>query len=197
MEKGERTRTAILERAAALASVEGLEQVTLGRLAGDVGLSKSGLFAHFRSKEQLQLAVLDAAARTFVDEVVRPALATEPGLPRLRAMCLAFLGYVERDVFPGGCLFATLAAEYGARTGPIREQVLARQVWWLSTLERLAADAVEAGHLAAGTDPRQLAFELESMLFTANHLHQLNPAYGALDRAARAIAGTLDQARPR
>ena len=191
MAKGNRTRALILDRAAALASVDGLEQVSLARVAGASGLSKSGLFAHFRSKEQLQIDVIDAAAATYVREVVQPGLAAAAGLPRLLGMCRAFLSYVERDVFPGGCFFAAAAAEYDARTGPIRDRIAGRQRWWLHTLERLGAEAMAASHLAGDADPEQLAFELESLMFTANHLHQLDPALGALERAGRAISRRL------
>lgn len=187
MRKGSQTRAMILSRAAALASVDGLEHVSLGRVADAVGMSKSGLFAHFQSKEQLQMDVIDAAADTYVEEVLKPGLAAARGLPRLLGMCRAFLSYVERDVFPGGCFFAAAAVEYDARTGAVRDRIAAQQVWWLGTLERLSAEAIAAGELSNEVDPKQLAFELESLMFTANHLYKLEPALKALERADRAI----------
>ena len=191
MEKGIRTRAAILERAAMLASVDGLEQVSLARVAGAVGMSKSGLFAHFRSKEELQLQVIEAAAAIYVERVVKPALRAPRGLPRLLAMCGSFLAYVEGGVFPGGCFFAAAAAEYDARTGVVRDRIAAQQAWWLETLRQLSAESIAAGHLGAATDPAQVAFELEALMFTANHLHQLEPALGALGRARTAIGHRL------
>lgn len=191
MTKGTETRATILEQAAMLASVDGLEQVSLARVADAVGMSKSGLFAHFRSKQQLQFGTIDAAAAIYVREVVEPALAEAKGLPRLLAMCRSFLSHVERDVFPGGCFFAAAAVEYDARTGPVRDRVAARQEWWLETLERLASDAVTMGHVVGGADAAQMAFELESFMFTANNLHKLNPRRAALKRADAAIVEML------
>lgn len=189
--KGGATRAAILERAAMLASVDGLEQVSLARVAAAVGMSKSGIFAHFGAKQDLQLAVVEAAAAIFSAEVLRPALMAPRGLPRLLSVCRSFLGYVQRDVFPGGCFFAAAAVEYDARSGAVRERVAAQQVWWLETLERLAAEAVARGHLQPGAEPKQLAFELESLMFTANHLHKLDASFEALTRADRAITSLL------
>ena len=191
MTKGIQTRTTVLEQAAMLASVDGLERVSLAQVADAVGMSKSGLFAHFRSKEQLQLEVIDTAAAIYSREVVKPGLAAPKGLPRLLAMCRAFLGYVKRDVFPGGCFFAAAAVEYDARTGAVRDRIAAQQRWWLQMLEQLIVESVTAGHLRTETDPAQLAFELEALMFTANHLHKLDPRLDALKRAEVAIIERL------
>ena len=122
--KGERTRTSILERAVDLASVEGLEGLTIGRLADELGMSKSGLFAHFGSKEELQLATVEAASRRYIDEIFTPALREPRGYPRLLAICRSWLSYVRRGVFPGGCFFVATALEMGARPGPVRDRLV-------------------------------------------------------------------------
>ena len=121
---GLRSREAILREAARLATVEGIEGLSLGRLADAVGMSKSGLFAHFRSKEELQLATIETADAIFQAEVVNPALAAAPGIARLRALCEAFLDHLERGVFPGGCFFASVAAEIDTHPGPVRDGAL-------------------------------------------------------------------------
>src|SRR5213082_686093 len=122
--RGMRTRQSILVHAARVGSAEGLEAVSLQRLAGDLGISKSGLFAHFGSKEELHLATVDEAARIFTDEVMRPGLASPAGVGRIWALCEAYLSYVERDVFPGGCFFEAALAEFDSRPGPVRERIL-------------------------------------------------------------------------
>src|SRR6478752_5942384 len=124
---GKRTRSTILRAAASLATVEGLEGLSIGNLAAAIGMSKSGLYAHFGSKEELQLATVAEAERILTDEVIQPALAAEPGLAQLAAVCEAFFSYVERRVFPGGCFFAATALEMGTRAGPVKERVTAIQ----------------------------------------------------------------------
>ncbi len=136
------TRDAILERAVELASQEGLEGLTIGRLASELGLSKSGLFGHFGSKEELQLATVDAAAEIFVRAVVEPALAAPEGAARLRALCERFVAYLEDRVFEGGCFFAAAAAELETRHGPVRDRVAHFLERWLGELEG-AAEAAE------------------------------------------------------
>jgi AcrR family transcriptional regulator len=186
--KGAETREAILELAVDLASEEGLEGLTIGRLAGELGLSKSGLFRHFGSKEELQLATVHAAAERFVREVVVPALEVEPGAARLRALCDQYIGYLEREVFPGGCFWAAAAAEFDARPGPVREAVETASAAWLRALER------EAG--AAGVrDPAQVAFELQSLVQGANFAYQLFGDRAAFRRARRGIDRLLSRPR--
>src|SRR5690349_239203 len=140
---GQRTRGAILRAAASLATVDGLEGLSIGNLAAAIGMSKSGLYAHFGSKEELQLATVDEAERILTEEVVQPALAARPGLAQLAAACEAFFSYVERRVFPGGCFFAATALEMGARPGPVKERVAAIQSGFTALLRSFAATALE------------------------------------------------------
>src|ERR1700754_2332937 len=143
--KGQRTRAAILAEAARLATVDGLDGLTIGGLASAIGMSKSGLYAHFGSKEDLQLATIASARETFVAEVFVPALDAPQGLRRLYAACDAFLSHIERRVFPGGCFFAVAATDVGTRQGAVRDAVAAQQRDWIELLERLAQKAMEAG----------------------------------------------------
>lgn len=170
------TREAILARAVDLASVEGLEGLTIGRLASEMGMSKSGLFRHFGSKEELQLATVDAAADRFVAEVVTPALAEDEGAPRLRALCERYLDHLEAGVFSGGCFWATTAAEFDSRPGPVRDRVREAVEAWVGGLAEIAAEA-------GVKDPEQLAFELHSVAQGANQRYQLLGDEAAFDRA--------------
>src|SRR5918998_1017367 len=138
---GQRSRRAILDAAARLATVEGLEGLSIGRLAEHIGMSKSGLYAHFGSKEELQLATVETAAAIFRDDVVVPTEAVDAPLARLEALCEAFLSHLERRVFPGGCFFVSAAAEFDTHPGPVKEEVAAFLRGWLETLEGLAARA--------------------------------------------------------
>src|SRR5499427_5022647 len=165
---GERTRSAILSAAASLATVEGLEGLSIGHLAGAIGISKSGLYAHFGSKLELQLATVDEAERIFDGEVMQPALAARPGLAQLVAVCEAFLGYVQRRVFPGGCFFAATALEMGTRPGPVKERVAAIQSDFTAQLRVFAVTALEQQELPVREDPDRLAFELHAILLAAD-----------------------------
>ena len=166
--KGERTRKAILRIASDLASVEGLERLTIGRLADEVGMSKSGLYAHFGSRRALQLATIETALEVVAEEVVRPAMDHPEGLRRLWALCTGFLTYLEKEVFPGGCFFAAAQAELDACPGPLRDRVAALGRQWLMRLETEVQVAQERGELRSGVDPAQLAFELEALMFLAS-----------------------------
>ncbi len=189
---GARTRTAILETAADLASVDGLDGLTIGRLATELAMSKSGLFAHFGSKEELQLATIEEARQRYAREVIEPACAAGSGITRLHALCEAFLSYVERAVFPGGCFFASAMAEFDSKApGPVRDRIAQCQDQWMATLERAAEEAQQRGELAADTDPRQLAFELEAALLSANWYFHLFSDATYLDRARRAVRARL------
>lgn len=192
--KGERTRAAILEEAARLATVEGLEGLSIGGLARATGMSKSGLYAHFGSKRDLQLATVDAARDTFVVEVLRPALAAPRGIRRLVAACERFVSHVERGVFPGGCFFSAAAVDVGPRPGPLRDAIAAQQRDWIAVLDRLAREASDLGELAPGTDPAQLAFELHALLVAANTAFVLHGDDHGLARARAAISARLDAA---
>jgi len=194
--KGERTRAAILDEAARLATVDGLEGLSIGHLARATGLSKSGLYAHFGSKLDLQLATIEAARQTFVAEVLRPALRAPKGIDRLLAVCEAFLSHVERRVFPGGCFFSAAAVDVGTRPGLVHDAVAAQQVDWLGVLERLACEAAEQGELESNADPAQLAFELQALLVAANTSFILQGDAGAFERARVAIRERLRVAEP-
>lgn len=190
--KGERTRAAILNEAAQLATVEGIEGISIGGLAAATGMSKSGLYAHFGSKEELQLATVDAARASFIAEVVGPALSGVPaGRERLLALCEGFLSYVERRVFPGGCFFVATSAELGSRAGVVHDRVAAYQRQWSELLRQTARDAGAKGELPADADADQLAFELGAILTGANIVAVLHSDDAAIERARRAIRARL------
>jgi AcrR family transcriptional regulator len=170
-----------------LASVEGLEGLTIGRLAADLDMSKSGVLGHFGAKEELQLAVVDAAADIFAREVAAPAHDARPGLPRLRAMCAAWVAYLERRVFPGGCFFTAAAAEFDDRPGRVRNAVAGLTSVWNRDLFRQIRTATEAGDLPEDTDADQLVFEIEGVIMSLNHALQLHRDRTAPARARRAL----------
>ena len=189
--RGERTRQAILEAAVHLASAEGLEGLTIGRLANELAMSKSGLFAHFGSKEELQLATVEAARGVFIREVIRPAFEAEHGLPRLWKLCDTWLGYVQGGVFRGGCFFAAASAEFDSRPGPVRDRIAAIMKEWLKALGRAVVEAQSAGHLNKKVDATQLAFEFNALELGANWAFQLHGDRQAFARARAAILERL------
>ena len=190
--KGERTRTAILNAAASLATVEGLEGISIGGLAATTGMSKSGLYAHFGSKQELQLATVDAARASFIREVVTPALRRTPaGRERLLALCDGFLSYVDRRVFPGGCFFVVASAELGSRPGPVHDRVATYQRQWSELLRETAREAAANGELPTDVDADQLAFELGALLAGANVVAVLHSDSTVIERARRALRRTL------
>ncbi len=193
--KGPKTRSAILEEAARLATLDGLEGLSLGGLAKATKMSKSGLYAHFGSKEELQLATIETARATFIEEVVGPGLAVPAGLERLLALCEAFLSHVEREVFPGGCFFAAAAAEVGTRRGRVHDSVAENQRAWLGLLGRLVEEAQQAGELDLAEDPAQVAFELNAALVAANTSFVLQGDPAALERARSAVSRRLAEPR--
>lgn len=193
--KGERTRQSILERAVDLASLEGLEGLTIGRLADDLGMSKSGLFAHFGSKEELQLATVEAASQRYITEIFRPAIEAPRGYPRLIAICDAWLSYLRRNVFPGGCFFAAASFEFDSRPGPVRDLVRRMMNDWIGALEKAIRMGQEEGHIRKDVDPSDLAFELNSLFFGANFAHYLRNDEHALERAHRAVKSRLESIR--
>lgn len=174
-----------------LASIEGLGSLTIGRLARELGLSKSGVFAHFRSKERLQRETIEAARRVFEREVLEPGLSAPEGLARLEGLCEAYLSYVERGVFPGGCFFAHLLAEFDAPAGPIHDELVEIQRGWLGLLENLIRAARERGELDPGGDPGQLAFQLYAALELANYLSTLYRDPSFVERGRRAVRAAL------
>ncbi len=161
--RGEQTRRLILDRAMNIASVDGLEGLSIGRLAADLEISKSGVFTHFGSKEELQLATVRAAAEVFVAEVVIPAEEHPPGLRRIWAMCEAHLAYLWPPVFSGGCFFYAATAEFNARPGRVRDEIAASQLRWRRRNIRDIEEAKAAGEIAADTDAPLLAFELNAL----------------------------------
>src|SRR5690349_23868813 len=188
---GERTRAAILHAAASLATVEGLEGLSIGHLAGAIGMSKSGLYAHFGSKQELQLATVEEAERIFDEHVVQPALAARPGRAQLAAACEAYFGYLRRRVFPGGCFFAATALEMGTRPGPVKDRVAAVQSRFTALLSSFAATAIEQHELPAREDPGRLAFELHAILLGADTKFILNDDPAVLDLARQVIRHRL------
>ena len=188
---GERTRASILRAAASLATVEGLEGLSIGNLAAAIGMSKSGLYAHFGTKQELQLATVDEAERILHAEVVQPALALPPGLAQLAAVCEAYLSYVQRRVFPGGCFFAATALEMGTRPGPVKDRVAAINSGFTALLASFAATAAEQHELPAREDPGRLAFELHAILLAADTNFVLHDDPAALDLARQVIRQRL------
>jgi AcrR family transcriptional regulator len=173
VQKGEATRTAILERATRLASQLGLDGVTIGALAEDLELSKSGLFAHFRSKEALQVQILEHAAALFVERVVRPALAAPRGEPRVRALFERWLEWARARPLPGGCLFVAAAVELDDRPGPARDRLVQAQRDWLGVIATCCRVAVEEGHFRPGMDPERFAQDLYGIELAYHHAARL------------------------
>lgn len=175
-----------------LASVIGLEGLTIGRLADRLGMSKSGLVGRFGSKEQLQLATLDEAADIFRRTVYEPASAAAPGLARLNAICDAWVAYLGHPPFLGGCFLTTAMVEFDARPGPVNDAVKKVMRRWLDLLEREASTAINRGQLPADTDAEDVAFTLNALAVGANCDFQLNGDPRSLQRARRAMAAVLD-----
>jgi len=189
---GDATKKRILEAAMDAASTEGLEALTIGRLATDLGMSKAGIFGHFGSKEALQLATLDAAREVFISQVVSSAFEAAPGLPRLRALSDAWLRYVDGRVFRGGCIFAAAAAEFDGRPGKVRDRIAAIVCEWTGGLANVVREGQAQGNIKPDADPEQVAFELNALELGGNWGFQLFGGTNALDRARRAIADRLD-----
>jgi AcrR family transcriptional regulator len=183
------TRRAILDRAVDVASREGLEGMTIGRLAGELSMSKAGVIGHFGSKQALQLAALEEASAIFVERVWRPVEHFEPGLPRLLAICEAWVGYLRDNCFAGGCFLTGTAAEFDARPGPVRDAIAASLRRWSKVLAREARVAVEAGDL--DVDPDQVAFEIGALAAGANQAIQLFGDRAGADRALLAMRRVL------
>ena len=190
--KGERTRHAILTAAANLATEEGLETLSIGRLAEATGMSKSGLFAHFGSKEELQIATVEHAASLFVDEVIAPARSAPKGLPRVWALCDHKLRYLEQQIFPGGCFFAATSVEYSHRPGPVRDRIEDMLRSWLSYLEHAVEQAQQSGELDDSLSAREITFELDSFALSANWQYHLFGDPAVFENARRAIRERLE-----
>jgi AcrR family transcriptional regulator len=174
------------------ATIDGLEGLSIGNLAGALHMSKSGLYAHFGSKQELQLATVDEAGRVFRAAVIDPALHAPPGVPQLDAVCDSFFDYLARGTFPGGCFFAGAALEMSARPGPVHERVATFQTSFKAVIHQFAVRAMELGQLADDEDPDQLTFELFGIILAANTtfvLHPEDPA--ALDLARKVVRRRL------
>ncbi|HEX3323572.1 MAG TPA: TetR/AcrR family transcriptional regulator [Solirubrobacterales bacterium] len=187
--KGAETRAAILDRAVDIASAEGLEGLTIGHLASELEMSKSGLFAHFGSKQELQLSTVGAAASRFRAAVIEPALGAEDGVPRLRAMADAYLAHLDGGAYSGGCFWAATSAEYDDRPGPVRDAIAAALDSWLGELERQA-------QIAGSPQPGRFAFELYAVVMGANSRFRLSGdravfgyARAVIDRALAELPG--------
>jgi AcrR family transcriptional regulator len=188
---GQRSRDAILDTAARLATVEGLMGLSIGNLANHTGMSKSGLYAHFGSKEDLQLATIERAVEIFDAEVVAPAHRHGEGLALLWALCDEFLGHLERGVFPGGCFFASLSSELDTHPGPVKERLSAALQEWMGELVSAAREAVKRGELDQATDVDQIGFELDAMLFMGHGTYVMYGDPAMLIRARRGIERLL------
>jgi AcrR family transcriptional regulator len=185
------TRAAVTRAAVDRASVEGLEGLTIGGLAGEVEMRKSSVFSLFGSKQELQVATLDAAVAQFTDEVWGPVADEAPGLKRLLALCDSWLAYHEREALPGGCFLTTATIEFDARPGPLRDGVAAVMKHWLGVLEREAARAVDADELPPGTDPADVAFQLNALAAAASYGFQLWRDPEVFTRARRSMRQAL------
>jgi AcrR family transcriptional regulator len=191
--RGDRTRRAILTAAVNVASVEGLEGLSIGRLATELEMSKSGLFAHFGSKEELQISTVRAAAAIFAHRVIVPAEQQyEPGIRRLHGMLDNWLDYMEQGIFAGGCFFAAATVEMDGRPGPVRDCVAEQMVRWGTALADYAREAIERGELLPDTDPEQLAFELDALGTAVNTGWQLHENERVFERGHRAIRRRLE-----
>ena len=189
--KGERTRAAILDEALRIVSKAGLDGLTIGTLAEATGMSKSGLFAHFGSREELLLAVLAHGQAEFTEVVFQPALAKPRGLPRLHAMFTNWLDWTESAELPGGCPMIGGASEFDDRPGPVRDMLAGGQRTWIETLKRAVRQAVEEGQLAAQTDPEQIAFEIFGIALVVHHHRRLLGYRKARERALIALDSLL------
>lgn len=196
MSKGEITRQQILDHAVAIASKVGLSGLTIGSLADDLNLSKSGLYAHFQSKEALQIKTLEAGAAKFVDTVVRPALKAPRGEPRLRALFENWHKWPEQSSLQGGCLFVQVAAEFDDISGPVRDRLVQLQKDWLDVLVNAVRAAVSEGHLRPDVDVEQFAYVLYGIMLMFHHSARLLGDPKSEQRARTAFESLLKSASP-
>lgn len=188
---GQRSREVILRTATALATTAGLEGLSIGRLAEHAGMSKSGLYAHFGSKEELQLATIDEAGRVFDREVLEKGRQHPAGVARVMALTEAYLSYLQRRVFPGGCFFAAVAGEFGGRQGPVADRIRALNLAALTDLKEQLRAAKAAGDLKPDADEEQMAFEIDALMLGAHSAFLLFSDPADLDRARRAVRARL------
>jgi AcrR family transcriptional regulator len=199
--KGQVSRATILLAAAKLATIKGLDGLSIGDLAAEVGMSKSGLYAHFKSKEDLELATIEKAAEVFNHEVLEPVAATPAGSQQLRALVDSFLAHLERRVFPGGCFFAAVAMELDTHPGLARDRVVAVQQNWLSLLRQCFVDGQAIGEIDSRADVEQAVFEIHAALLAANLLFVLTNDPTPLTQARKSVEHVLarlaDRAGPK
>ncbi len=193
--RGQHTRQSILTEAMQLASKEGLEGLSIGRLSTGLKMSKSGLLAHFGSKEDLQLATVDLACDRYNHQIVQPALKSQKGLTRLVDLCDLWLQYHERDTLQGGCFFLAVSSEFDSREGRVRRRIKFTMSQWLRLLQRELYHAQKAGEIRRETDVEQIAFELNAIGHGANWAYQLYEDTGVFQKARRAIERTLQAIR--
>jgi AcrR family transcriptional regulator len=189
--KATRTRQEILAVGADIASAEGLEGLSIGWLASELTMSKTGIFAHFGSKEELQVAVVNRAKEVFLEQVVKPALREPRGLQRLNAMLVNWLNYVERGVFRGGCFFAAASLEFDSRPGRVRNEVATLTRAWMDALRKEIAHAKAEEEVRPGVVPAQLAFEVHAYVQEANWAYKLFGDKTAFSRARRGIGDRI------
>jgi AcrR family transcriptional regulator len=189
--KGQASRATILHTAAKLATTKGLDGLSIGDLAAEVGMSKSGLYAHFKSKEELELATIETAAAIFDGEVLQPAARVHAGTQRLGALVNAFLSHLERRVFPGGCFFAAVAAELDTRPGPARDRVVQVLDQWQSLLRQSIRDAQASGEIDPNAEVAQAAFEIQAMLLAGNYQFVLTNDPVRLSQARKGVEHVL------
>ncbi|MEV6239609.1 TetR/AcrR family transcriptional regulator [Lentzea sp. NPDC051838] len=185
------TRQRILERSLAIASAEGLEGLTIGRLADEMGMSKAGLLGHFGTKEGLQLAVVDEAAAVFSREVPQRVKQLPSGMPRLKAVAEAWVSYLEREVLPGGCFFTAATTEFDGRSGRVRDALAGMNALWRRDLRIHIRRAVSDGDLPEDTDVDQLIYEIVGIMLALNHFLQLEHDHAAPARARKALTRLL------
>jgi AcrR family transcriptional regulator len=190
---GVESRRTILLAAAELATTRGLEGLSIGELAQHIGMSKSGLYAHFKSKEELELATIETAAEIFERDVLGPAGGSPEGLGRVRALGEAFLGHLERRVFPGGCFFATVSVQLASRPGRPRDRVMELQKGWLEQFAEALGQAIVGGELPRHTDIDQMVFEITAMLVRANFTWVVTGETRVLEQARIGIRHVLER----
>lgn len=194
MSKGAHTHTAILNRATGLASQLGLTGLTIGALAEELNLSKSGLFAHFQSKEALQIEVLEYAAARFAEKVVRPALQQPRGTERMQALFDGWIAWERDEALPGGCIFVAATAELDDRPGAVRDRLVALQRDWINVLATSVRKGIEAGVFRADADPEQFAQDMYGVMLALHFHSRLMGDSAAEGRARRAFTALLTQA---
>lgn len=194
MSKGQQTRATIISEALRAASVEGFQGISIGMLAERLKMSKSGLFAHFGSKEELERTLLDEAGQRFMTAIWEPAMRAPRGRPRIEVMFREWLDWsIHNDDLPGGCLFVTLSAEYDDKPGPVRDYLVEKQTQWQATLARSAKIAMEEGHFRKDLDPRQFAYDLQGIFLSLTYFRRLLRDPSAIERAEASFKSLLDR----